>query len=319
MRSDSAPAYTAAIVAAGAALVFYSVTAPGAPPWPTPETIGASGQMLIDAISRVPFGEQATRAITLAVVMGSISSAINAWIIARGGLPVSLAVGCTLTLAFSPAVWHQATSDAPGSVAAVLVACAVAISLVQPPSRIRIVGATAAVIVGLFLQPPFRGHDTSWAVALQTLRREWLLPVIVIMCMAIAAPVWRAIPPPRLVILGALAFVVLGAIGYDVAPLVVFPALLLAEGVRLLPLSSARAKTAVVLALAALAGVDRWYATDPHEWRVLAWRDAVERAVTPCATIFTGSRAAAELNGPLFQQRPSRIRIAFESDVYAME
>jgi hypothetical protein len=109
----------------------------------------------------------------------------------------------------------------------------------------------------------------------------------------------------------------LGGLGYDVAPFTVLPAMLLAHGLRSLPILSRRAKAALALTLALLAGVDRWHDTDSREWRLLAWRDAIERTLPVGSTILTGSRSAAALNGPLFKDRPSGIRIAFEPAVPA--
>lgn len=317
MISDAARANIGAIATAGVALVIYTLSAPGAPAWPTTETLGAAGHLLVEAISRVPVGDQATRAITVAVLMGSVAAGLIAWSIARRGSAAPIAIGCALTMALSPSAWHQATSNAPGSIAAALIACAIAVTMVPMPSRARIVAAAIAATFALVLQPPLPGSEATWATALPAIRREWLLPSLIIMGIGVAAPVWRASPAPRIVTIGTALVVLLGGLGYDVAPFTVLPATLLAHGLQSLPLLSRRAKATVGIGLALFAGVDRWREADSNEWRLLAWRDAVERTVPAGSIILTGSRSAAALNGPLFEDRPAGVRIAFEPAVPA--
>jgi hypothetical protein len=86
-------------------------------------------------------------------------------------------------------------------------------------------------------------------------------------------------------------------------------ALLLAHVLATLPVRRA-ARAFLLSALLLVLAVDRVSASQPPLWRLIAWRDAVERALPPGTTIATGDRGTAAVVQVLFRERPSRIAAA---------
>ena len=165
-------------------------------------------------------------------------------------------------------------------------------------------GAFGFVVVAWWV-----GGSTSSvdAAGLGTLGQPWLWPVAVVVITGALAPLWGGrVAGTGLV--GTGVMVPLAAMGHPVSALAVFPALLLAAGIVSLG-SPGRGRAVVVAGLVTISLAEARRVPPPPTWPLVAWRDAVERAVPAGSRLYTGNRAAAALNGPLFRGRPTRIEV----------
>jgi hypothetical protein len=349
MRSDSARLHGTAFVVFFTAILFYFVTAPFTPVWPTNEPVTVAGLWLIDMIARVPIGAAIARVAVVAVVASACAAALIAWLIAHRGYSMQVAAGCALLTAFSVSVWRQAIADAPGAVAALLFGGGIAIAtahfrsvgprivlsammliaaaalqpllvavapiIVASAARASALVVSIAGVFGIFLTWLLTASETplSAAAAFSVAREDWLLPGLALMAAGLATPLWGAAPPPTIAVIGTALGLLQAGVRHDTAALAIFPAMLLAHGICALAAVAPRGPGVIALVLAGLAATAHWNAPVQETWRVIAWRDAIERALPPVSTIYTSTRAAAALNGPLFEGRPAGIRLAYVS------
>jgi hypothetical protein len=308
----------AALVAFAATAIVYAATSSFAPSWPPPHQPSTAALWLLDVVGRIPVGDAMSRAAILAVLFAALTSAITTGVIVRLGYQPMLATACAVTLACTPAVWHHATGDVTGALASLLIACAIAIVFAtKASSLVRAVVAScflvAAVGAGTMRveTPPATWREAAMS-AVALVRAEWRLPASALVAAGLAAPIWTGARAPVLAIAGTGIAVVSAMIGSNVAPFAPFAAILLTHGVTSLPSIGARARAAIAIALALVTIAARGQDRRPPEWELVAWRDALERAVPSGTVIATGNRAAAALQPVLFADRPSRIEIRLD-------
>ena len=347
---SSERARSAAAVAFGAALVWFWITAPHTPLLPVESSTTAPGLWLVNVLARIPWTDPIGRVAIVAIIMSSAAAAGMAWLIERLGYPWLVAVGCALAVSLGPSSWRQAVGDAPGAAASVLVVCAVAAAWLERGSaltragaaslavmtaaalspaalavaplivgralsasrRIAGVGIVAGLAIAIVIAVALRAASSAGPLgaAVLVVRNEWLLPgALLLMCGALTA-LWGT-PLPVHAVGGTLIAGCLMVLGISAAALAVFPAIVMAHALHALPAIGPRTRIAAAILLVFLQAMHRWQAPAPETWRLIAWRDAVERAIPRGARIATGVRGAAALNGPLFAGRSSDIHLVY--------
>jgi hypothetical protein len=305
----------AALVAFAATATVYAATSSFAPSWPPQHQPSTASLWLLDLVGQIRLGDAVSRAATLAVLIAALTSAITTGVIVRLGYQPILATAGAVTLACTPAVWQHATGDVTGALASLLIACAIATAFAPRASwPVRAVVAScflvAAVGAGTMrveTAPATWREAAMSAVAL--VRAEWRLPASALIAAGLAAPVWTGARAPLLAVAGTGIAVVAAMIGSNVAPFAPCAAILMTHGLTSLPPIGARTRAAIAIALALVSIAGRWQDRRPPEWELVAWRDAVERAVPAGTVIATSNRAAAALQPALFADRPSHIAI----------
>jgi len=166
-------------------------------------------------------------------------------------------------------------------------------------------GAAAALIVAIgtgALSPSLLTASAS------VIGRSWLWPITLLMLSGLVGVAWGA-RWSWSVAAASSASLLLYAGGAHGSSTLVLPCLLLADGMAALPNIGPRTRNALAMAVVAvsLAEMSLWPRVDT--WRLLDWRDAVERAVPAGARIATADNAVASLSAPLFGGRGSGITI----------
>lgn len=318
-------------------------TAPVSPAWPSePPTI--PGVWSIDVLSEVPIGDPLHRAAAMAAGLTAVTAALNARLLVRLGFGPVMSAGVALAVGVLSYGSLAVATHLPASLAAALAAAAVLVS--EAHGRAPFVRASAAGVLqaaaalfqpaaiaalpllvtharggtmiaralsgllGIIVAGWWGGTPAPLADAggVDLLNRPWLWPFAAIMIGGALAPL-RGRHAAGTALVGTAVMVSMIEAGRQASALAVFPTLLLADGLTSLPDLDRRARIALVAGLTAVALAEAWRVPAPAPWPLVAWRDAVERAVPAGTDIETANPAAAALDGPLFEGRASRIGI----------
>jgi len=318
-------------------------TTPLSPAWPS-ERPTIPGLWSIEALSAVPLGDPLHRAAAAAVGLAAITAALHARILARLGYDALMSAGVALAIGVLSYGSFALATHLPASLAAVLTAAAVLVAFADGGTpRVRAATSALLQLAAGALQPaafaalplivthawgqsmPARALAgllgviaAGWAACapasaadaerLDLLNRPWLWPLGVIMVSNALAPLWGR-PAAGTALIGTAVMVAMVLAGHQASALAVFPAWVLAAGVTSLPAVVRSARIVLVTGLMGVAMAEAWSVPTPTPWALIAWRDAVERAVPVGTRIETGNAAAAALSGPLFRGRPSRIEV----------
>ena len=342
----------AGAVGAGAALIgtaaAVSLSGSVVPGWPSasPTVIGL---WLIDVVSAIPVGDPLFRAAAAAASLATVTAALAAWMLARLGHGPTVAAGTTLAIGLLSYGGGVSSADLPASLAAVLTTAATsaAFRLDWPPVLRTSLSAVLLLVAGVLepaafavlplvvihavegstaaraLAGAFGSLTGAWwsgeglagaaaGIRLNALVQPWLWPSMMTMVSGAVAPIWGR-PAATTAVVGTATMAALMVAGHQASALAVFPTMLLAAGVESLPTLTSRTRGMLAITLLAVSIGEVWRRPVPETWRLLAWRDAVERALPAGTRITTGNAAAAALGGPLFQDRPSRLTLALDT------
>lgn len=311
-----------------------------APVWPTAPP-SAAGSWLIDTVSSLPLGDPLVRSGAAAASFAAATAALTAGLLSARGHGGIVAVASALAIGLVSYGGPISGGDLPASLAALLSTLSMAIAASPHPSRFaRVPLATGLLLCAGMLQPPvlavlplvvvraIGGVPAAriamgivgaliggwWVMSadeemrLADLAVPWRWPFMLALLGGALGPLWGALPAAT-AFAGSAVLLPFLAGGQTASALAMFPTMLLARGVDGLPTLQPRSRDflAVMLLVISIGEVARRPA--PETWRLLAWRDAVERVLPPGTRMTTGSHAAATLNGPLFAGRPAGLSV----------